>query len=111
MDHQLPPVKNISALGFNDYVRIRRLVKHDGKSPTIEVTQHDKDTVTYYEAYQALLDVSSDQQAYSMHLNEYTTNLVSALCTMLYQHKVLSEAEIKQIGNIAEKLWQENKGE
>ena len=46
-----------------------------------------------------------------MRLNEYTTNLVSALCTMLYQHKVLSEAEIKQIGNIAEKLWQENKGE
>lgn len=110
MSHQLPPIKNISALSFQDYVRIRRLVDHEGKLPTIEVTQHDKDTVTFYDAYAALKDLANDSHEYAMNLNEYTTNLVSSLCSLLVSHKVLSEKEVAEIGNFAEKLWKENRG-
>lgn len=104
----MPPAQNISALGFRDYVRIRRLVHADGKNPTIEVTQHNKDTVTYVEAYGVIEDVINELEDYVQRTNEYTTNLVSALCGTLYDRHLVSKKDVEQIGQIAEKLWKDN---
>lgn len=111
MAKQMPPAKNISALGFRDYVRLRRLVKADGKQPTIEVTQHNSETVTYKEAYEALEDTIVDLQHYATRLNEYNSDLISTLCAYLYSKKIITKQDMDEIANNAMKIWKEAKND
>lgn len=103
----MPDIKNLSSVGFEDYVKIKRTVKHDGKLPTEVIAQHDKDKVTFKEAYNVIEDTIKEFQNYSIRLNDYNTDLVSALCSRLYELKVLTEKDVQLIVNIASKNWEE----
>lgn len=107
----MPPAKNISALGFRDYVRLRRLVKADGKTPTIEVTQHNQDKVTYEDAYLAMEDMVTDLQKWTNRLNEYNSDLISALCSYLYAKKLITKQDMNGIASDAMKIWKEAKND
>ena len=37
---EMPDIKNLSSVGFEDYAKIKRTVKHDGKLPTEVIAQH-----------------------------------------------------------------------
>lgn len=100
-------MKNLSNVSFEDYVRIRRAVKHDGKLPTEVITQHNKDKVTFSEAFNVIEDTIKEFQNYSLRLNDYNTDLVSALCSRLYELKILTEKDVQLIVNIASKNWEE----
>ena len=101
-------MKNLSSVSFEDYVRIKRVVKHDGKLPTEVITQHDKDKVTFREAFNVIEDTIKEFQNYSLRLNDYNTDLVSALCSRLYELKILTEKDVQLIVNIASKNWEDN---
>lgn len=103
----MPDIKNLSSVGFEDYVKIKRTVKHDGKLPTEVIAQHDKDKVTFKEAYNVIEDTINEFQNYSIRLNDYNTDLVSALCSRLYELKILTEKDVQLIVNIASKNWEE----
>lgn len=100
-------MKNLSNVSFEDYVRIKRVVKHDGKLPTEVITQHDKDKVTFSEAFNVIEDTIKEFQNYSLRLNDYNTDLVSALCSRLYELKILTEKDVQLIVNIASKNWED----
>lgn len=100
-------MKNLSNVSFEDYVRIKRAVKHDGKLPTEVITQHDKDKVTFSEAFNVIEDTIKEFQNYSLRLNDYNTDLVSALCSRLYELKILTEKDVQLIVNIASENWKE----
>lgn len=103
----MPDIKNLSSVGFEDYVKIKRTVKHDGKLPTEVIAQHDKDKVTFKGAYNVIEDTINEFQNYSIRLNDYNTDLVSALCSRLYELKILTEKDVQLIVNIASKNWEE----
>lgn len=103
----MPSLRNLSALSFIDYVRLRDLVKHDGKLPTEVISQHDKDELTYEEAYNQIKEL----QHYADTWYEYNSNLSSAIVTLLYTKGLITKKEMENIPKIATELLKKDEEE
>lgn len=107
MKRDLPDVRNLSTLSFQDYIRLMELVKQDGKLPTETVTQHNNDPVSYKEAYKALKDLASKVIGEAQQANNYTADLFSSLATLLVKKHIINEKELNEVSRIAQRIWEE----
>lgn len=105
MNRTLPAVRNLSSISFNDYVRIKRQLAKDQQAPTEVVAQHDRDKITFREAYDVIQDTLAENQHYADQVSAYNADLYSALITFLASKNVITDQEINQISKIARELW------
>ena len=103
----LPDVRNLSSISFEDYVRIKRQLDKDGTLPTEVVSQHDKDNVSFADAYNIMEANMQDVRHYADQVSAYNADLYSSLVTYLVKKKVLTEKEINEIAKVAQQIWQE----
>lgn len=81
-------------------------MEKDKQLPTEVVAQHDKDTVTFQEAYDEIQDTIKEAQHYADQVSAYNADLYSALITFLASKKLVNDQEINQISKIARQLWE-----
>lgn len=106
LSQTLPAIKDLSSISFNDYVQIKRQLEKDHQLPTEVVAQHDKDTVTFREAYEEIQDTIIESQHYADQVSAYNADLYSALITFLASKHLVNDNEINQISKIAHQLWE-----
>lgn len=97
MAKDLPPLGKLSAVSFIDYVRLRDLLKQEGRLPTEVLNQHNQDTVTYQDAYNYV----SKAIEQANHYTDYTSDLVSALIALLVEKGIVSQKEVRELARSA----------
>lgn len=101
-------LNTLSAVSFEDYVRLRRAIEADGQKITEALGQHDKDSITYASAYEVIQEYSQELLEYVDRTTLYYANLISSLCGLLSQKKVLTDAEVQEISKIANTLYEQD---
>lgn len=100
----LPEVRNLSQLSFEDYFRIKQLLKEKDQLPTVEVTQHDSDIVTYQDAYDIINRTIDSLSDYVTQRTDFDYDVVALLMSVLMSKKVLTEKEVNAILKNAERI-------
>ena len=98
----------LSAVSFQDYVRLRQAIEADGEKPTESLGQHDKDRVEYNDAYEVLQEYTKDLFEYIDRTTLYYADLISSLCGLLSQKKLLTDDEVQEISKIANSLYEQD---
>lgn len=113
MAKSMPPLRQLSALSFIDYVHIKQQVEDkDNMLVNQPIGQHDKDPVTFIDAYMVLKEQEARSKEYTDTVLAYTNNLISSLCTFLASKGLLTEKDINNIVEVTEQMWEaEIKGE
>ena len=111
---------NISDLGFEDFFRLKYQTEQlDKRQVTDVISQHDKDKVTYVEAYDVILGIIHDLSNTIQQVNNYNDNKSSAsmdltgfLIELLVKKEILTEQEESDILDKVQKLYklQESEG-
>lgn len=84
-------------LDFLDYFRIKNMMKRHHQHPNFTITQHDKDKLTYQDAYDALVMVEAESKAYTSKLAKVQFNIDTLLCKKLVKSGTLSKKDILNI--------------
>ncbi len=101
-------INSLSAVAFQDYVRLRRAIEADGEKATEALGQHDKDRVEYNDAYEVLQGYNQELLEYIDRTTMYYADLFSSLCGLLSQKKVLTDDEVQEISKIANTLYEQD---
>lgn len=111
---------NISDLGFEDFFRLKYQTEQlDKRQVTDVISQHDKDKVTYVEAYDVILGIIHDLSNTIQQVNNYNDNKSSAsmdltgfLIELLVKREILTEQEESDILRKVQELYslQEEEG-
>lgn len=111
---------NISDLGFEDFFRLKYQTEQlDKRQVTDVISQHDKDKVTYVEAYNVILGIIHDLSNTIQQVNDYNDNKSSAsmdltgfLIELLVKREILTEQEESDILRKVQELYslQEEEG-
>lgn len=101
-------INSLSAVAFQDYVRLRRAIEADGTKPTEALGQHDHDRVEYNDAYEVLNEYTQELLEYVDRTTLYYADLISSLCGLLSQKKLLTDDEIQEISKIANSLYEQD---
>lgn len=101
-------INTLSAVAFQDYVRLRRAIEADGEKPTEALGQHDKDSVDFNSAYEVLNEYAQELLEYVDRTTLYYANLISSLCGLLSQKGVLTDSEVQEISKIANSLYEQD---
>lgn len=111
---------NISDLGFEDFFRLKYQTEQlDKRQVTDVISQHDKDKVTYVEAYDVILGIIHDLSNTIQQVNDYNDNKSSAsmdltgfLIELLVKREILTEQEESDILRKVQELYslQEEEG-
>lgn len=100
-------LKNLSSMSFDDYVKFMQEYENN-KEPISElVFQHDKDSVTYKEAFYALKNVISELQTVNQFSLNYVIDIIGLLMGILVDNKVLTEDDSEYFTKACIKLYQE----
>lgn len=98
----------LSAVSFQDYVRLRQAIEADGEKPTEALGQHDKDHVDFNSAYEVFQEYTQGLMEYVDHTTIYYADLISSLCGLLSQKKLLTDSEVQEISKIANSLYEQD---
>lgn len=98
----------LSAVSFEDYVRLRQQIEADGEKPTEVLGQHDHDNVTFSSAYEVINEHTKCIMDYVDKTTMYYADLISSLCGLLSRKKVLTDAEVQEISKIANTLYEQD---
>lgn len=101
-------LNSLSAVSFQDYVRLRRAIEADGQKITEALGQHDKDKIEYNDAYEVLQEYSRELLEYVDRTTLYYADLISSLCGLLSQKKLLTDSEVQEISKIANSLYEQD---
>ena len=104
---------NISDLGFEDFFRLKYQTEQlDKRQVTDVISQHDKDKVTYVEAYDVILGIIHDLSTTIQQVNDYNDNKSSAsmdltgfLIELLVKREILTEQEESDILRQVQELY------
>lgn len=104
---------NISDLGFEDFFRLKYQTEQlDKRQVTDVISQHDKDKVTYVEAYDVILGIIHDLSNTIQQVNDYNDNKSSAsmdltgfLIELLVKREILTEQEESDILRKVQELY------
>lgn len=104
---------NISDLGFEDFFRLKYQTEQlDKRQVTDVISQHDKDKVTYVEAYNVILGIIHDLSNTIQQVNDYNDNKSSAsmdltgfLIELLVKREILTEQEESDILRKVQELY------
>ena len=104
---------NISDLGFEDFFRLKYQTEQlDKRQVTDVISQHDKDKVTYVEAYDVILGIIHDLSTTIQQVNDYNDNKSSAsmdltgfLIELLVKREILTEQEESDILRKVQELY------
>lgn len=104
---------NISDLGFEDFFRLKYQTEQlDKRQVTDVISQHDKDKVTYVEAYDVILGIIHDLSTTIQQVNDYNDNKSSAsmdltgfLIELLVKREILTEQEEYDILRQVQELY------
>lgn len=104
---------NISDLGFEDFFRLKYQTEQlDKRQVTDVISQHDKDKVTYVEAYDVILGIIHDLSNTIQQVNDYNDNKSSAsmdltgfLIELLVKREILTEQEESDILRQVQELY------
>ena len=100
-------LKNLSSMSFDDYVKFMQEYENN-KEPISElVFQHDKDSVTYKEAYYAIKNVINELQTVNQFSLNYVIDIIGLLMGILVDNKVLTEDDSEYFTKACIKLYQE----
>lgn len=105
--------RNMSELGFEDYFRLKYQTEElDKRNVTDVISQHNKDNVTYSEAYDVIIGIVHDLSSSIKEVNNYNDNKSSAsmdltgfLIELLVKKNVLTEQEEAGILKKVQKLY------
>jgi len=100
--------KHQSLLSFIDYFRLKQVLDSKGTLPTMDITLHDKDKLTYSEAYDTLNLISKDLRKYTDRYSSLSIDTIGILCTLLSDKGILNNKDIEAIKKIIVSGWQEN---
>lgn len=98
----------LSAVSFQDYVRLRQAIEADGEKPTEALGQHDKDSVDFNSAYEVFQEYTKGLMDYVDKTTIYYADLISSLCGLLSQKKLLTDDEVQEISKIANSLYEQD---
>ena len=101
-------INSLSAVSFQDYVRLRRAIEADGQKITEALGQHDKDNVDFNSAYETFQEYSQELMEYVDRTTLYYADLISSLCGLLSQKKLLTDSEVQEISKIANSLYEQD---
>lgn len=101
-------LNTLSAVSFEDYVRLRRAIEADGQKITEALGQHDKDSITYASAYETFQEYTQELMEYVDRTTLYYADLISSLCGLLSQKGVLTDSEVQEISKIANSLYEQD---
>ena len=105
----MPEARNLSQLSFIDYFRIKQMLDKDEQLPTIEVSQHNDDVVTYKDAYDILQDIIGSLSSFSRESYEFDYTLTSMTLAYLENKGVLTKEDISDIIKSTEKIYKKGK--
>lgn len=105
--------RNMSELGFEDYFRLKYQTEElDKRQVTDVISQHNKDTVSYQEAYDVILGIVHDLSTSIKEVNNYNDNKSSAsmdltgfLIELLVSKDILTKEEESDILKRVQKLY------
>jgi len=98
---------NLTRLAFIDYFRLKTALKKDGQSPTMEITQHDKDTVTYRDLSDTLMEIISQITELTAVQSGTALDAVGFLVSTLITEKVITEEQAEALQQKLIKEWME----
>lgn len=101
-------LNTLSAVSFQDYVRLRRAIEADGQKITEALGQHDKDKIEYNDAYEVLQEYSRELLEYVDRTTLYYANLISSMLGLLSQKKLLTDDEVQEISKVANTLYEQD---
>ena len=101
-------LNSLSAVSFEDYVRLRQQIEADGEKPTEALGQHDHDNVTFNSAYEVLNEYTEAIIDHVDRTTIYYADLISSLCGLLSQKGVLTDSEVQEISKIANSLYEQD---
>lgn len=101
-------INSLSAVAFQDYVRLRRAIEADGEKATEALGQHDKDQVEYNDAYEVFQEYSQELLEYVDRTTLYYANLISSMLGLLSQKKLLTDEEVQEISKVANTLYEQD---
>ena len=93
-------LKNLSSMSFDEY-------ENKGEPISELVFQHDKDSVTYKEAYYAIKNVISELQTVNQFSLNYVIDIIGLLVGILIDNKILSKDDSEYFTKACIKLYQE----
>lgn len=98
----------VKPLTFIDYFKIRETARVQNTPEEmigVEVQLHDKDTLTYKQAYDMLSKLLSDVVKYTDTYGSLNMDTVTALCVLLHKKGILTKEDIDIIKANVEKDW------
>lgn len=99
---------NLTRIAFIDYYRILTQLIHDGQTPTMEISQHDKDTVTYRDLADTLIEITSQITELSATQSGVALDAVGFVVNTLIAQGVITEAQSKEIQQNLIQDWTES---
>ena len=103
-----PNLNSLSAVSFEDYVRLRKAIEADGQKPTEALDMHRRDSVCYASAYEVLQEYSRELLEYVDRTTLYYANLISSMLGLLSQKKLLTDDEVQEISKVANTLYEQD---
>lgn len=101
-------INSLSAVSFEDYVRLRQQIEADGQKPTEALGQHDQDGINYAGAYAVLDEYTKCLMDYVDRTTLYYANLISSMLGLLSQKKLLTDDEVQEISKVANTLYEQD---
>ena len=101
----------LSALSFDDYYKLKKQNEATGELDNELIFQHDKDNVSYIEAYKLISDVTNDLTNVNDLLFQYNVDLVGILLNILVDKKILNKDDAEYFTKSALGLYNKLRGD
>ena len=105
------PRKNLSAVAFYDYFRLRYKAELEGVNLYDTVRQHDKDKVQFSDIYDTLTYILQDERARMDSLYRVSTDSLGLLLSLMVQKGVITEKDGLDLVNTVLKMHTEDEKE
>ena len=101
----------LSALSFDDYYKLKKQNEATGELDNELIFQHDKDNVSYIEAYKLISDITNDLTNVNDLLFQYNVDLVGILLNILVDKKILNKDDAEYFTKSALLLYNKLRGD
>lgn len=98
---------NLTRLAFIDYFRLKRALQKDKQAPTMEITQHDKDNVTYKDLADTLGEVISQITDLTTVQSGTAIDAIGFLVATLISENVITEQQATELQQKLIQDWME----
>lgn len=100
-------LRNLSSLSFDDYCKFMQEYEANNEPISELVFQHDKDAVTYKEAYYAIKNTIKELQSVNQFSLNYAIDIIGLLGGMLVDKGIFTEEDMEYFSKSCIKLYDE----